>query len=271
MSDKFKVFFDYRKAQGKTRSATKRLAGGSDTNSVELGPWLEVESNQKMIYNMRGFYVVKPNSENVLKWGISGLDGKSGTYGRLRQYVNEYGFAEDLNPCAGVKLLYLAGTVYNENVATVNTAVYRKELQIKRHFRSDAIRGRGFERQFLDRIDELFKLIDDKSNKIWEDIETERRVSERLKEAEIQPDDRVVKILSHTTKGGKSQAKTKYLVKWNRPYILTEKKKVNREFVTTTKEIFETEEPANKIITYLDGSKMLETYKVLHPDGKFRD
>jgi hypothetical protein len=41
MSDKFKVFFDYRKAQGKTRSATKRLAGGSDTNSVELGPWLE--------------------------------------------------------------------------------------------------------------------------------------------------------------------------------------------------------------------------------------
>jgi len=66
MSDKFKVFFDYRKAQGKTRSATKRLAGGSDTNSVELGPWLEVESNQKMIYNMRGFYVVKLNSENVL-------------------------------------------------------------------------------------------------------------------------------------------------------------------------------------------------------------
>ena len=68
-------------------------------------------------------------------------------------------------------------------------------------------------------------IVDDKSNKSFEDIETERRTSERLQQAEITPEDKVMKIISHDTKGGKSQAKTQYKVQWSRPYILTEKKK----------------------------------------------
>ena len=36
----FTVLFDYRNAQGKTR-ASKKKASDSNTNSVELGPWLD--------------------------------------------------------------------------------------------------------------------------------------------------------------------------------------------------------------------------------------
>ena len=54
----FHVFFDYRKAQGKTRSAAKKAAN-SDTNTVELGPWLDNFANKDKIYDYRLFYVLK--------------------------------------------------------------------------------------------------------------------------------------------------------------------------------------------------------------------
>jgi len=259
------VIYDYRESlRGRTRSK-------KDT-TVELGPWLNLETNKRRLYNTRIFYIIKPNIDDVVKYGIGGLEGKSGAWGRLHQYILEYGYATELNPCTGVRLLYLAATVYNPSVETVNTAVYRKELACKQFFRDTAIEGRGFERILQSRLDELFKIVDSKSNKSWEDIESERRTSERLAQANITPEDKVIKIISHDTKGGKSQAKTKYKVQWNRPYILTEKKKdKDGVIVTTQKEAFETMEPANKIITYLDGSKQLEVYHILHPDAKFRD
>ena len=259
------VIYDYRESlRGRTRSK-------KDT-TVELGPWLNLETNKRRLYNTRMFYIIKPNIDDTIKFGIGGLDGKSGSYGRLKQYILEYGYTTELNPCTGVRLLYLAATVYNPNVLTVNTSVYRKEKAAKDFFRSDAIEGRGFERIFLERISELFKIVDDRSNKSWEDIELERRQSERLSQANVTPEDKVIKIISHETKGGKSQAKTKYKVQWSRPYMLTEKKKdKDGVIITTQKQNFETMEPANKIITYLDGARQLELYHILHKDSKFRD
>lgn len=262
MSNQLKVIFDYR---------NKRATRTNPITSVDLATWLEDLVNQRKIYNVRTFYIIKPNADDVVKFGIAGLEGKTGSWGRLHQYINEYGEASDLNVCSGVRLLYLAGNTYNPNVETVNTSVYRKELACKDYFRDTALKGRGFERILQQRLDELFKIVDNKSSKLFDDIETERRTSERLAQAEITPEDKVMRIISHDTKGGKSQAKTKYHVEWSRPYILTEKKRVEGKVVTTTKEVYTNYEPYNKLITFLDGSKALETYKALHPNAKFRD
>jgi len=256
-----KVFFDYRNNR-KTRN---------NSRTVELGPWLEVEANKRSLYDMRLFYVLKPVADDVVKFGIAGLTGKSSAWGRLHQYINEYGYRSDLNQCVGIDLLYLAGTRYNPNVETTNTQVYKKELACKQYFRDSAIKGRGFERILQERLDELFKIVDDKSNKSFEDIETDRRTSERLQQAEIMPDDKVIRIISHETKGGKSKAKTKYNVQWSRPYILTEKKRVNGQIVTTSTSVDTTDEFYKNIITFLDGGKAIEVYKALHPNANFRD
>jgi len=263
-ANKLTVLFDYRKNLGKTRSKTK-----NDTNSVELGPWLNVESNKRRLYNTRVFYIVKPNADSVCKYGVGGLEGKSGAWGRLHSYINEYGYATELNPCTGVRLLYLAATIYNPNVLTTDSAVYRKEKAAKDFFRSDALEGRGFERILQERLDDLFKIVDSKSNKSWEDIETTRRISERLQQGVITPEDKVMKIISHITKQ-KSQAKTQFLVQWSRPYKLTEKKKVDGKIVTTEKLVDTTYEPYSKLITYLDGGRSFEVYSILHPDTQFR-
>jgi len=256
------VIFDYRKVR-KTRS--------QKSTTTELGPWLELEKNKGRIYDMRLFYILKPVADDIIKFGIAGLTGKSSAWGRLHQYINEYGYRSDLNQCAGVDLLYLAGTKYNPNVETTNTMIYKKELACKQYFRADAIKGRGFERILQTRLDELFKIVDDKSNKSFEDIETERRTSERLQQAEVTKDDRVIRVISHETKGGKSKALTKYTVQWNRPYTLTEKNKIDGKIVTTTKQIDTTEEYYKNIITFTDGGKAIDVYKALHAGATFRD
>jgi hypothetical protein len=261
----WKVIFDYR-LKRRTRSDVKGEKG-----FIELGPWLDVEANKKLIYNKRLFYVVKANADDIIKFGIAGLDGKSSGWGRLHQYINYHGEATELNHCSGIKLLYLAGTIYNPNVVATNSAVFRKELFIKQHFRDTALKGRGFERILQAKLDELFKLIDDKSNRAWEDIELERRRTERLKQAEIVASDSVIKVLSHDTEP-KTQKKTQYLVQWSRPYKLTKLKKVKGEVLLD--EYIEddtTYEPYAKLITYLDGAKAVEVYKALHPTAKYRD
>ena len=215
--------------------------------------------------------MLKPVADDTVKFGIAGLTGKSSSWGRLHQYINSYGYRTDLNQCAGIDLLYLAGTRYNPNVETVNTQVYKKELACKQYFRADAIKGRGFERILQERLDEQFKIIDDNSNKSFEDNETVRRQSERLQQAEITPTDKVIRIISHETKAGKSKARTKYKVQWSRPYILTEKKRIEGKIVTTEKQVDTTEEFYKNIITFLDGGKAIDVYKALHENAKFRD
>ena len=129
MSDKFTVLFDYRKALGRTRRQTT----SSTTNSTELGPWLDDFANKKKIYNMRLFYVLKPNAEDVVKFGIAGTRGEAGGWGRLHQYINEYGYTTDLNRCTGIQLLYLAGNKYNSNVEITNSDVFKKERACKQY------------------------------------------------------------------------------------------------------------------------------------------
>ena len=298
MSNKFTVFFDYRLTQGKTRAA-KKSANNPDTNSVELGPWLDDFKNKEKLYGMRMFYVLKPNAENVVKFGIAGTMGESGAWARLHQYIHEYGYASDLNRCTGVRLLYLAGNKYNKNVDLVNSDVYKKELVCKKYFRApeiDAhILGRGYERINLDRISELFDIIDDPSNKDFGDVETERRTSQRLQQQELTKEDKILKITAHETKGGKSKAMTRYRCYWNRPAVLTKEKLVKKaknprkdsdlrdleielekekKFVTEEVERVEDHETwefAKNIILFPGGAKALEIYKILHSTATFRD
>ena len=65
--------------------------------------------------------------ESVIKFGIGGTTGGTGGYGRLRQYVHEYGYSSDLDRCKGVQLLYLAGNAYNKTVDLLKSDVYKKE------------------------------------------------------------------------------------------------------------------------------------------------
>ena len=314
MNNKMEVLFDYRTkkpTRGRTRSSTaakdnvmyttgERIRK-QETNSVELGPWLDDFDNKKKIYNMRLFYVLLPNSESVVKFGIAGTQGEAGAWGRLHQYINEYGYTSDLNACTGIQMLYLAGNQYKSTVALTDSDVFKKERACKQYFRAPEVKahliGRGFERINLDRIQELFDIIDDPSNKDFGDVETERRVSERLSQQNLTADDYVVKITSHTTKGGKSKAMTQYTCYWNRPAVLTQKKLVKKLNPNPRKdsdlrdaeidrqrdaERFQTEETSRvedhttkefykNVILFKNGSKAMEIYKSLHPEGKFRD
>ena len=280
-ANKMTIYFDYRKAQGKTRSATKNAAGGSNTNSVELGPWLDDPANKEKIWNMRLFYILKPNAESVVKFGIAGTAGESGAYGRLHQYINEYGYSSDLNRCTGIQMLYLAGNKYSKDVEITNSAIYKKELACKQYFRSPEIDahlpGRGYERINLDRISELFDIIDDTSNKSFVDVETQRRTSQRLQQQELISTDKILKITGHKTLGGKSKAMTKYRCYWNRSSVLTKEKlvkKAGKGYTTeeTDKaEDHETLEFAKNIILFPGGDRALEVYKILHSSSTFRD
>ena len=258
-----KVLFDYRKVR-KTRSQL--------TTMIELDTFLRNEENKSKMWDMRLFYVVMPISDKIVKFGIAGAkDGKSGGFGRLAQYVHQYGVATDLNPCTGVKLLYLAGTPYKKTVELVNSGVYIKELQIKRYFRADAIEGRGYERVRPEQVEELFKLIDDKSNKSWDDIETDRRTSERIQQSELIKTDEIIDITEHITAPGKSRAKTQYLCHWNRPYVLTKNTKVKGGVDAETEFDNTTYQRAKNIILIPGGQKALAVYQALHPDATFRD
>ena len=314
MNNKMEVLFDYRTkkpTRGRTRSSTaakdnvmyttgERIRK-QETNSVELGPWLDDFDNKKKIYNMRLFYVLLPNSESVVKFGIAGTRGEAGGWGRLHQYINEYGYTSDLNACTGIQMLYLAGNQYSPTVEITNSDVFKKERACKQYFRAPEVKahliGRGFERINLDRIQELFDIIDDPSNKDFGDVETERRVSERLSQQNLTADDYVVKITSHTTKGGKSKAMTQYTCYWNRPAVLTQKKLVKKLNPNPRKdsdlrdaeidrqrdaERFQTEETSRvedhttkefykNVILFKNGAKAMNIYKSLHPEGKFRD
>ena len=76
-----------------------------------------------------------------------------------------------------------------------------KEYFCKKHFRSPEVNahliGRSLQRINLKRIEELFDIIDDKSNKDFGDEEIERRTSERLKQQDLLTTDKVEKITGH--------------------------------------------------------------------------
>ena len=153
------------------------------------------------------------------------------------------------------------------------------------------------ERINLDRIQELFDIIDDPSNKDFGDVETERRVSERLSQQNLTADDYIVKIISHYTAPGKSRKMTKYLCYWNRPSVLTKQKLVKKLNPNPRKDSdlrdaeidkqrdidrFQTEETSREldhttnqfykdIVLFKGGAKAMDIYRALHPNGHFRD
>ena len=246
---------------------------------IDLYEFLQKKSNKDKLYNMRCLYVVKPNRDAMIKFGIAGLDGKSSAYGRLFQYVNLYGKQTDLNQCAGVQLLYLVGTKYNPNVETKNSWVFKKEKYIIDYFKVERIKdentiyiGRGRERveDTSTNLKKLIRLINDTSNKTFFDVETERRKSERLKQSDIIETDRVVKITDHYT-APTGRSKTRYRVHWNRPYVLTEKRRTKQGMQTTQKTISTTDETAKKIATYAGGQEALELYRKSNSKENFRD
>ena len=191
-------------------------------------------------------------------------------------------------------MLYLAGNKYNKNVQIVNSDVFKKELACKQYFRAPEVKahllGRGYERINLDRIAELFQIIDDPSNKNFGDVETERRVQQQRGQQKLQEDDKILRITGHKTKGGKSKARTKY---WNRPAILTKEKMLKKKAVNPRKDSdlrdlerdqarFETEETERvedhetwqfytEIISMNGGDEAIKAYKELHPKSKYRD
>ena len=296
MSDKFTVFFDYRKGIGRTRSNKDN----KDT-TIELGPWLDVWENKKKTYNMRLFYILKPNAENdVIKFGIAGQNsGGFASWGRLHSYINTHGVADDLNRCKGIRMLYLAGNVYNPKVEVNKTDVFKKELACKRFFRdpdnNGHMIGRGYERIKVERIPELFAIMENPSNKGFRDVETERRLSQRLAEQNLNEDDRIVKVIEHKTTGGKSRAKTKYLCYWNRGAVLTKEKLVklntnmrkdsdlrdlqidkdrDARYITeeTDRSVDHTTwQTYRDIILFKNGQEAVDVYKALHHTIKFRD
>ena len=85
--------------------------------------------------------MVLPNSESVVKFGIAGTMGEAGAWGRLHQYINEYGYTSDLNACTGIQLLYLAGNQYKSNVALTDSDVFKKERACKQHFRAPEVKA----------------------------------------------------------------------------------------------------------------------------------
>ena len=195
--NKLESYFDYRK--------------DNNGKPVFLEDW--IQANRGKILNKRIFYVVRPNLEDdVTKFGIGGMDGGEGAYNRLNQYVITYGKNSRRNKCVGVLLFYLAGNKYNSLVQTSNSLVWKKEKFLKDELKSttDILPGRGAERTKLP-INRLMDLIDRSSNKTTADIETDVRRSARIGQSEVKRTDKIVKVLKRSG--------TKFLVKWNRPYI----------------------------------------------------
>jgi hypothetical protein len=188
-------------------------------DGIELKQWLDVESNRRMLDNMRILFVVRANiDKSLIKFGIGGVEhGGTSAFGRLLQYVNYYGEGKEFD-CLGIKLFLIVANTYNPNVEGKDSAIFRKEKFLKGQLKGDTLSGRGTERVTTN-LRKLFGLIFQTSNKTDEDIELERRKSERLEQANITTDDKVMKVTAHVTpKTGRGV--TLYRTHWNRPYTI---------------------------------------------------
>jgi hypothetical protein len=226
---------------------------------IELAEWLRKESNRRSLDNKRILYVMRANMDNsLIKFGVGGVEhGGTSAYGRLLQYINYYGEGGEFD-CLGIKLFLIVANNYNANVEGKNSAIFRKEKFLKAQLKGDTMTGRGTERVTTN-LRKLFNLILQKSNQTDEDIELERRKTERIQQQDLQPDDRVVKIESHITPSGKGM--TRYRAIWNRPNIQTERKKdKDGNFVVTEKKDFGTDQFYHQLIKFQDGKEAVDKY-----------
>jgi len=238
-------------------------------DGIELKQWLDVQSNRRLLDDKRILYVVRANIDNSLvKFGIGGVEhGGTSAFGRLLQYINYYGEGGEFD-CKGIKLFLIVANEYNPNVDGKNSAIFRKEKYLKSQLKGDTMSGRGTERVTTN-IRKLFNLIFQTSNKTDEDIEVERRKTERLEQANITSEDQVMKVTAHVTPKG--TGKTLYRVHWSRPYVLTEKVREKGRMVTKTKEISTTDETYKNLINFRDGKEKADEYKAKHARAKYND
>lgn len=240
-------------------------------DGVELREWLR--DNREKIKDKRILYVVKANiDKNLFKFGIGGNkgDGEGGgenAYGRLLQYVNYYGVSNKDDKCKGIKLYLIIGNKYNKDVQPENSAVFRKEKYLIKQLEDDRDdeNSRGKERVNTN-IRTLFRLIQNNANKTDEDIELERRKSERNKQAKLTTSDKVLEVTAHDTPR-KGRGKTLFRTRWSRPYILTEKDKKGKTLKET--KVFTTDEFYHNLIDFKGGADAVHKYIESKDDSKF--
>ena len=238
-------------------------------DGIELKQWLDKEANRRMLDNKRILYVVRANIDSsLIKFGIGGVEhGGTSAFGRLLQYVNYYGEAGEFD-CMGIKLFLIVSNEYNPNVEGKNSAIFRKEKFLKSQLKGDTMSGRGTERVTTN-MRKLFGLIKQTGNKTDEDIEIERRKTERLEQANITSEDQVMKVSAHATPKTGS-GKTVFRTHWSRPYILTEKVRGKDGRLTTKeKKVSTTDETYKNLINFRDGKEQADKYIAKHPRAKF--
>ena len=145
---------------------------------MSLTRFLKKEKYLKQMENSRVFYVVKPNSEDVIKIGVSGENDGRG-WARFMEYRLYYGDSTKGNPCLGMKVHYVGKTKYNPLVENKNSLIHKLELHVIREFKKRDIIARGRERTYA-KLDEVKDIVfeylqDDKPV----DVETDVRKSTR--------------------------------------------------------------------------------------------
>ena len=85
--------------------------------------------------NTRALYIIQPNIEKALKFGIAG-SGNGDALKRLKEHQATYGYNNRDNKCTGATIWYLGVTTYNRLVLKENSQVARVEADIKKDFKN---------------------------------------------------------------------------------------------------------------------------------------
>lgn len=117
----------------------------NDARGKDLNTLLNDPKFVKKLENTRAFYIIKPKSEDILKFGISG-NNDGGGIGRLQQYRLTYGISDSTNDCLGVKLMFLGVTKYNSDVEAKNSEVHKREQHVIKYIKENNLIARGRER-----------------------------------------------------------------------------------------------------------------------------
>jgi hypothetical protein len=97
--------------------------------------------------NTRALYIIQPNAEKALKFGIAG-SGNGDALKRLKEHRATYGDKDKSNPCKGAQIWYLGVTTYNRLVTKEKSQVAKVEADIKKDFKQFLKPDRGTELLF---------------------------------------------------------------------------------------------------------------------------
>lgn len=184
-----------------------------------LDPNSQLTNTQWLDSGHRVLYLIKPKLDNSLwKIGIAGKDSGKPS-GRLRDYLYYYG-TESEGGEHGVRIYYLAGTKYDDQVLGKDSIVFRKEKYIKDKFKERYTRpNRGEERFMLRTLGSLLRSIKDPSNVPDEqrvNVRRSTRIRERTDPEELNPTD-TFEITGHVHDEADRNKPTKYEIRWSRP------------------------------------------------------